>query len=686
MNKNRIAFGAAILLATVLPRLSFAQQQWIQPTKEELEMKELAGYPGAPAVTLYHEQITKDDLHVMQIYNRIKILTEKGKDEANVELDTYRSRAEGIWDEGTDLTVTDIAGRTIHPDGTIVPFTGKPYVKTIEKNANYTLQAKVFTLPDVEIGSIIEYRYAKRYNDGIVISPDWYIQGPLFLKSAHYVWYPTTGGLHNDNGDSINSISQFPILPPGVQVSRREQPGGGRNGETAIVYELKVQDIPPAPKADYMPPIGSFTYRVLFSFTPYRTNEEYWKTTGKNWSKAIDGFIGPNNDLRNATQTVIAGANTSDEKLQRIYAQVMKMENTDYSRERSQKEDKAAGLSKINSTYDIFKRERGNSAQLTFLFIGMARAAGFKAYAMRVPNRQNTIFVPQWLNAGAQFSNTIAIVNVDGKDIFFGPGERYMPYGRLQWNYTYVNGLRQVDGGNTAFAQTPTLSYQENRTARVANLKMTEKGETTGTINLSFEGQEAASWRQRALTGDEESLRTGLREAVEEMIPKTLSVKVQTIDNVADYSKPLKVTFDVSGAIGSVTGKRIVLPIDIFTVNDHATFTQEKRDIPVYFHFPQMVQDAQRINFPANLQIEGVPPDAKLGVDGFSAFNRTAETGATFVTIRRNFLYGGIMVPVELYPKLRTFYSDFQAKDKESIVLKLASSTASAAAPAGPGN
>ena len=26
-----------------------------------------------------------------------------------------------------------ITGRTIHPDGTIIPFTGKPYLKVLEK-------------------------------------------------------------------------------------------------------------------------------------------------------------------------------------------------------------------------------------------------------------------------------------------------------------------------------------------------------------------------------------------------------------------------------------------------------------------------------------------------------------------------------------------------------------------------
>jgi len=35
--------------------------------------------------------------------------------------------------EGNDKTVGEIVGRTVHPDGTIIPFTGKPYLKVLEK-------------------------------------------------------------------------------------------------------------------------------------------------------------------------------------------------------------------------------------------------------------------------------------------------------------------------------------------------------------------------------------------------------------------------------------------------------------------------------------------------------------------------------------------------------------------------
>jgi hypothetical protein len=202
-----MATALAIAAFAITPPLH--ADTFTKPTKEELAMTSLPGYPGASAVVLFREEITKDDLHTQQYYNRIKILTEDGKKYANVELPFFSSSAIGEY-EGDDKSLGDIVGRTIHADGTIIPFTGKPYLKVIEKEKDYKVQERVFTLPDVEVGSIIEYRYATRYNDHVYESPDWYIQGELYLKAAHYVWYPTTNEMIDTDADApVNAISWY---------------------------------------------------------------------------------------------------------------------------------------------------------------------------------------------------------------------------------------------------------------------------------------------------------------------------------------------------------------------------------------------------------------------------------------------------------------------------------------------
>ena len=664
---GQIALVAALATGAVP---GFAGDTFAKPTPEELAMTSLPGYPGASAVVLFDEEITKDDLHVVTHYQRVKVLNEEGKKYANVELNYVRTSAYGEY-EGNEQTVGEIVGRTIHADGTIIPFTGKPYLKTIEKAGNFKVQSMVFTLPDVEVGSILEYRYATRYNDHSYEAPDWYIQRELYVKSAHYQWVPTLKDLIDpEDGDKrITKISWFPILPVGAKIDRTETPDSNSPSGKQQTFNLVIHDVPPEPKEDHMPPIDAYSYRVLFNFTPYDSSAEFWKVKGKQWSKRMDSFAGPNGDLRSATQTVIGGAATPEEKLHKIYATVMGLENTHYTREHEARENKAEG-GKVNNAADVLTHKRGSSTDLTLLFIGMARAAGFEAYAMLVPDRSERLFTPGWLNF-QQFDDTIAIVKVDGKDRFFDPGSRYCEFGHLEWQHTFVGGLRQVAGG-TEIGQTPGDGYSTNKRTRVANLTMDEQGQVTGKIDLTFAGSPALRWRHRALSGDDESLRHALRTHLEEMLPKSLEVKVTEIKNLDDYEKPLVVSYEVKGSMGTPTGKRVVMPVDLFTAGAAATFPQEKRELAVYFEYPESVQDALRVNFPKGFAVEATPADGKFGIPQRAAYNITTTSTPTSFTTRRQFVFGDFLVLPSEYGTLRGFYSQFEAKDQESVVLKVA--------------
>jgi hypothetical protein len=175
----------AVRLAVGVLTMQARADTFAKPTPEELSMTSLPGYPGVAAVVLYREEITHDDLNVVDHYDRIKILTQDGKKYANVELPFVTTNVDNQYG-ANDKKLGEIQARTIHADGTVIPFTGKPYLKVMEKGKGIKYQAKIFTLPDAEVGSIIEYHYATRIADDRFKSPAWIIQGELYVKSAHY--------------------------------------------------------------------------------------------------------------------------------------------------------------------------------------------------------------------------------------------------------------------------------------------------------------------------------------------------------------------------------------------------------------------------------------------------------------------------------------------------------------------
>lgn len=676
--------GLLILLAAgfVFAPAALAQTSFIAPTQAELTMTSLPGYPGVAAVVLDKEEITRDDLHSASRYERIKILTEDGKKYASVELPYVTTDYDSEYG-ANDKTVADIQGRTIHPDGTIIPFTGKPYLKVIEKEKGVKVQAKVFTLPDVTVGSIIEYRYATRIADDIVDAPDWIIQGPLYVKSAHFVWYPTIENIQDPKWGPINAITWFPILPPGAKIESHQLPAAGPTGEQQRIYELSVKDIPPEPDEEFMPPTASYTYAVYFNFSAFHSFADFWKGEGKDWSHRANSFANPNSEIRDAVQKITAGATTPDQKLRAIYAAVMTLENTDFTRQLEQREDKANGLATPKDAADVLHNGRGDSDQLTKLFVAMARAAGFNADLMLVPDRTHHIFVPYWMNF-SQFDDTIAIVNIDGKDVFFDPGSRYCAYGHLAWQHTLVQGLRQK-GNDTVFAPTPGDDFRNNHISRIADLTLNNAGLISGKISISYNGSPALGWRHTALSDDEEALKHELRSSLEEMLPKTLEIKDIAVQNLTDYEQPLDVTFQVGGTLGIATGKRLLLPADLFLASTHATFPQEKRDQAVYFHYPRYIQDAVRITFPAAFSVEASPSPARFQMPQLAIYNMTIATTPTSFTTRRNFAFNTVIFFPKEYPQLRTFYSQFESNDQQSVVLKSSAPIATASSAQGAG-
>ena len=676
MNVSGRSLRLCLLSALIsLAPAARADQQWIQPTHEELTMTSQPEVPGASAVYLNREDITDDKLHMFSIYTRIKVLTERGKEYANVEL-----RYEHVSNGGS-INVEDIQGRTIHPDGTIIPFTGKPYDKLVEKTQGVKFMAKVFTLPDVEVGSILEYRYKLRMDDRWFMAPQWYIQSNLFTRKAHYSWRPTDHELitNDDRGQLTNAIAWTPILPAGSELKQSRLPQTEIGHEGQLIFDLNMQNVAPAPDEDYMPPISSFTYRVLFYYSPYRTGADFWKSEIKHWSKINDKFIGPGSVVTAAVKDIVVPADTQDQKLRKLYAAVMKLENTSYTREHSSDEEKAQGFKEVHTTDDIWTRKRGNNDQITALFVAMARAAGMKAYLARVTNRDRSIFLSAYPNL-SQLDDDLAIVNVDGKDQFFDPGARYCPFQHLAWKHTMTQGIRQTDAGGD-FAEAPPEGYNFSRVQRVADLTLDQQGAISGTILMTYMGSNALNWRERSLTGDSASLERQLRTSVERQIPSGLEIKFASIEQLEDYEKPLIVKFDVKGTLGSSTGKRLVIPGDIFEASAKPAFPHEKRDIPVYFSFAHVNQDAVRVKFPSTFAVESLPSADKFTFDQFAAYNMTSEQGTGSFTVRRNFTLGQIIFVPKEYPALRTFYTKLETKDQESVVLTAAPQAAKATPP-----
>jgi hypothetical protein len=139
-----------------------AGDEWLPIDPADLKMTSEPKAPGAPAIYLYRQVDRKDLGRANTEHNwvRIKIFKEEGRESANVVI-PYLS---------DNSSISNIGARTIHADGSIVNFDGKVFDKMVEKTKGLKFKAKVFTVPDVQVGSIVEYHFNYDFQGGYVFN------------------------------------------------------------------------------------------------------------------------------------------------------------------------------------------------------------------------------------------------------------------------------------------------------------------------------------------------------------------------------------------------------------------------------------------------------------------------------------------------------------------------------------
>jgi transglutaminase-like putative cysteine protease len=649
------------LLVVASPALLRAQFQ--QPTDEELKMTADPKAPGAAAVYLNIEQSTNDPFHDMNYYARIKVLTEKGKELATVQIP--------YLDNGDEIT--DIQARTIHTDGTVVPLVGKPadllISKTVTKYGDFEVNKKVLTLPSVEVGSILEYRFQVRYSEYKVSSPTWEIQQPYFVHKAHYTFTPWKSFMR-DSADStgsylldarrrpLNMLLWWTQLPPGTELKRD---GFGR-------FSLDLTDVPPAPQEEWMPPIRSLLYRVLFYYKYASNNQEFWAGETKLWSKDVDHFAEPTKAIHEAVNTLVAPTDSDLDKAKKLYKAVQALDNTDFSRKKSTSEMKQLKLKTAKRAEDTWTQKSGTSEDIALLYIAMLRAAGLTAYDMKLVNRKEGIFDNAYLNFD-QLDDDVVILAIGGQEILLDPGEKMCPFQTLHWSHSGASGARQSPDAHYA-ATTPLQYYKPNSLVRIGDVNVDEHGTITGAFRFIMTGQEALRWRQAALRNDLDEVKKQFDHSLDLILPEGIEAHIDHFLQLDDPDAALTAIVNVHGVLGAATSKRLMLPAFFFeTRGAHPFVAQETRLETVDMHYGEQITDQVSYRIPQNLAVEGAPQDATVAWKDHAVLVTKIISAPGSVTVGRTLARAFTVAQPAEYQDLRGFYQKLAAADQQQLVL-----------------
>jgi hypothetical protein len=649
-----LRFLALILLCiTALPA---ANAQSFQPASpEELKMKDEPQAPGAPAIILYR-QVDRDDngrTSHEDNYTRIKILTEEGRKYADVEIPFFKFTQD----------VVHVRARTIRPDGSTVDFDGKVFEKEIVKGRGARYMAKTFTLPEVELGSVIEYAYTIDLSEHFIYDSHWILSDELFTKKGSFSLRP-----FKSNYVPIYLHWTYLGLPPGAEV--KPGPDG--------VIRMEVSNIPAFQTEDFMPPPNELKSRVDFIYSEDALEKDpntFWRKVGKKRNDQLDHFIGKRSLIDQAVAQIVSPNDSQEVKLRKIYDRVQQLHNTTYELQKTEQEEKRDKEKAAENVEDIWKRGSGTGVQLTWLYLALVRAAGFDAYGVWVSSRSEYFFNPKTMESGKLNANVV-LVKLNGKDLYFDPGAAFTPFGMLTWSESGTPGLRlDKDGGSWVTTTLPLSS--ESQIERNARLKLSENGELEGSITITHTGLEAMYRRLELRNSDEVARKTYLEDELKEQVPVATDIELTNKPDWTGSETPLVAEFHITvpGWV-SGAGKRAVMPIGLFSASEKRIFEHANRVRPIYFEYPFQKVDDVSIELPAGWQAASVPP-AK-NVDGhIVSYALKAESENGTVRVARKLNVDFVLLDTKYYPALRNFFQAVRTGDEEQIVLQPVAASAS---------
>ena len=346
----------------------------------------------------------------------------------------------------------------------------------------------------------------------------------------------------------------------------------------------------------------------------------------------------------------------------------MKLDNTSFTREKSEAERKTEKLKEIKVAEDVWKQKSGSANDLALLYVALARAAGLKAYPMQVVNRDRAIFDINYLTTG-QLDDYIAIVVVAGKEVYLDPGQKGCPYGLLHWKHTIAAGLRLADSG-AAFGTTQAETFQQDAVSRVGDLIIGADGNVTGTLRFVMTGQDALRWRQLMLKDDTEEVKKQFNESMRAYIPDGVQADFDHFLGLEDSSSNLIGFVKISGNIGTAAGKHFFLPGLFFESRaKHPFIAEEKRTIPVDVHYAREEQDSVTYHLPPGYSVESSPATANLSWPNHALLKIKSSTQENTVTVDRTMAYNFTILDAKEYSDLHDFYQKVATADQQPLVL-----------------
>ena len=526
---------------------------------------------------------------------------------------------------------------------------------------NQYWKEKTITLPNVKVGSIIEYKYVLR-SENLVKFPDFDVQ---FSIPVDYFYYKT-------------QIPEFyiykPILIGGIPLETESKfTGASQSFDNAysqtssfnykqIETFYKGKDVPALKEEPYINNLENYRGSIQQELERVRLPDQPVKDYSLTWegvAKTIfkdDSFgkqLNQGSLFTDDLNKLLSNVEDKTERLNLIFTYVKNRMN----------------WNEINSCYTekgvekAYKDQTGNVAEINFILINMLRAAGIEANPVLVSTIQNGLPV---YPTRTGFNYVIVAAEIDGKKTLLDASHKLTAPNILPLNVLNWNGrLIKKDGSSEEIQLDPT---QQSKEIYSLIVKINPDGKMNGQARVQRTDYDAYSFREENNTKTEDAYLEKLENRLGGLEISNYAIENQKSN--LDQSVIETFSFASSNRSDIIDGKIFVNPLLFFTQSKNP-FNQEKRQMPVYFGYKNIEKFNLNIEIPKGYTVESLPKPFRISSeDKLMSFILNFSVSENKIQIVSQKEINSSIFVAEDYGMIKEFFQKMIVSQNEKIILK----------------
>ncbi len=571
---------------------------------------------------------------VFERHKLIKILNIRGEKFANIMIPYF---------PGT--RVSDIQARTISPAGKITILQDDK-IFDVNLYPNFIFysdqRAKIFTLPAVVPGSIIEYCYQVNISGGSLWH-SWMFQEEIPTRHSRFT-------LVNPSEWELKYRLYHLDLEPQVE----KTPAGFKSS-----YLWEVKDMPSLKTEFAMPPRRQVAARLAFA----PLGIDSWNDVAGWYHDLAAPRMKPTEEIKILAKELTDGISNPEEKLQRLFEWVR-------DKIRYVAVEIGIGGYQPHPASEVMFNHYGDCKDMTTLLCTLAGECGIPVFPVLISTRQN-VRPDTSLPSPFQFNHAIAYCPSLGENgIWMDATEKGCPFNKLPWYDQSVPVLIVDESGNGEIRDTPQDPGEENRSVTRWNVTPGENGSAQVSGEIRYHGALAAEMREEFMYSSGDDIRHWLEIHLSR---RCISARLDTffVQGLQPVVDPLIIRFQFqSPAFFQKRSNQLILrPAGVarFELPDY--FQARQRRYPIHFRFGFEQETQLTIKLNANL----FPEKPRFEVQAESPFGNFFMNW--FVDSQQVFLshvyrISSSEILPDQYQEFQAFLADIRTKDQEEIILR----------------